>query len=556
MRFRFRLTGNELVFRIGRYINFALSSLPALLPLIFASVVVVTKIPIYNNIFGMPMSDSQGWFACIKSLAYFNQWDVQNMEWCNRRPYYPMLASIPYRISGNLEIYFLITSTVFGICIRVLQSELKNVFSNFFHFLFIAGLLCTWFIFGAVQILTEQYGIMLTTLTCAFFLRFLRTQKSKDLYVFAICLLIAQQIRPANSLLYLVPIILCLRYSKSGTVKSFVRLIFGIYVPILSLPLFIRDFSGQDSFMHGLNKWFTIYALQFGNIRWGDAYNAIPRTITSDIEQGAYLRDQVLSSIGTNPLAILSSVIQNLASLAIQPFANPKIFWWIPSIAILAIAILMFPRIIHFFAINRNEPLLSLMTLILILSEVIHVGMFYKSDFIRTLSTSYIFTGLLVFLVLDNIRFDKFANFVEAPLQLRHRTAYGKFIFFSFLPLFLVLMFVAHTPNRQLATPGFQTTSGECSTLISFEAQKSGLVQIEEIRDWSNKSLGAQGLFNEVGLKKITLFSVTALDSAKRPQTFAFYIPADVSKYRSRQVVVCIKPNPIVAGFSAARIEK
>jgi hypothetical protein len=320
--------------------------------------------------------------------------------------------------------------------------------------------------------------------------------------------------------------------------------LFFIYTLFFLLPRLIRNISGPDYFMHSSNKWFTIFGLQF-NTGWRDAYNFIPSAITSDVEQGEYVRGLVLNDLVKNPLQIPKSVLENLVQVLISVGDKmPGPSYLSGFIMILCLAFILWKSTV---CISRNRDFLipAITLLLLPIGELLFLGVFFRSEFIRTLSSSYIVSGGVLLLILSGVRFnDKNFDFeTRGQKRIRVQRSTISFTLIGLGSLLVLGTLLGRT--MQTTVPIWSKSShASCNTSIFFLNTPSPLVQIAK-SDWIRRNdLLPEGLRN-TSPSGSSLFSVTARNSSFEVHTFHFYLQMNSGfKGQNKQIHVCLVDDP------------
>ena len=361
--------------------------LSSFIPIIETIYLLSGRISFYTFLNGIPITDSKGWFGCIKSLAYTGSWPVESVDWCLRRPFYPLIASQIYKVMPGLDAYFIFCSTVFALILLFTVTQVRKVCGDLAGWVTIFGGSALWFVYGATQTLSEQVGITLGTLGLGYFMRYIRTHLNADLYLGSIFFLTAQLTRPGNVFSYMIPLLIVVLVGNQR-MRVLGRLIAFSYLPLVILVVMVRKFMGIPNFMHSGNTWATIYGLQFDNQSWAASYSILPKNISGEIEIWDFIKHRTLQDIVEHPLNIPKSILQNAWNIVDFGPLNLPIF--LISFAFFAYCI--------FFVYKNSILQVNLLILVIftLLSELLTYGISYNSEPIRTMSTSLIFSATII----------------------------------------------------------------------------------------------------------------------------------------------------------------
>lgn len=363
-----------------------------LIPIIETLYLLSGRLSFYTFLNGIPITDSKGWFGCIKSLAYTGSWPAESVDWCLRRPFYPIFASQIYKFMPSLDAYFIICSTAFTLILMFTVTQVRKIGGDLAGWVVILGSSALWFVYGATQTLSEQAGITLGTLGLGYFMRYLLTHQNINLYMGSIFFLTAQMTRPGNVFCYMFPVFLVVLFANQR-MKVLAQLIAVSYMPLAILVVTVRNYMGIPNFMHSGNTWATIYGLQFDNQSWAASYSILPKNVSGEIAIWSYIKDRTLQNIFEHPLNIPKSVLQNIWNIIDFGPLNLPIFLILVSVFSYS-----------FIYIYRKSILpgnLMVLVLFALISELLTFGVSYNSEPIRTMSTSLIFSTTLIVLPLS-----------------------------------------------------------------------------------------------------------------------------------------------------------
>ncbi len=448
--------------------------LSCFIPIIETLYLLSGRFSFYTFLNGIPITDSKGWFGCIKSLAYSGSWPVETVDWCLRRPFYPLIASQLYKIMPNLDAYFILCSTAFTLILLFTVAHVRKVCGDLAGWVVILGSSALWLVYGATQTLSEQVGIALGTLGLGFFMRYLWAQSNFDLYLGSFLFLTAQLTRPGNVFSYLIPILFVILFGKNKIIE-FTRLVATAYIPLGILVVTARNYMGISNFMHSGNTWATIYGLQFDNQSWAASYSILPKNVTGEIAIWDYIKDKTLEDIVAHPFNIPESILHNVSNIVDFGPLNLPLF---------LIFVAIFSYSILFVLKNSILPgkLLSLVILVL-LSELLTYGISYNSEPIRTMSTSLVFSAALVVLPLSAYFRYKWLSsktiFYPDKTQ-PHRTFQGRSILVTLSATF-ALALVFFTPQGPRNVYSESAKDDQCKFQIALNDYPSTFVQQQDI---------------------------------------------------------------------------
>lgn len=363
--------------------------LSSFVPIIETIYLLSGRFSFYTFLNGIPITDSKVWFGCIKSLAYTGSWPVESVDWCLRRPFYPLVASQIYKVMPGLDAYFIFCSTAFALILLFTVTQVRKVCGDLAGWVTILGSSALWFVYGATQTLSEQVGITLGTLGLGYFMRYIRAHNNPDLYLGSIFFLAAQLTRPGNVFSYMIPALILVLVGNQR-IRLLVRLIAFSYLPLVILVVTVRKFMGIPNFMHSGNTWATIYGLQFDNQSWAASYLILPKDISGEIPIWDYIKHRTLQDIAENPLNIPKSILHNAWNIVDFGPLNLPTF----------LVLFGFFAYCLFFVYKNSILQANLLILVIftLLSELLTYGISYNSEPIRTMSTTLIFSATIIVL--------------------------------------------------------------------------------------------------------------------------------------------------------------
>ncbi len=512
-----------------------LFSLGSLIPVIETLYLILSRSSFYIYLNGIPLNDSKVWYGCIKSLVLSNSWPVENVDWCLRRPFYPLIASQIYKLVPNLNIYFLVFSFLFSIILFFTIKELRRFAGDFAALI---GLLCAtllWLVYGATQTLSEQVGISLGTLSFCFFLRYVSSTQTHALYFGSVFLLIAQLTRPGNVFSYVIPFLLVVLYENRKFI-SLLRLIVVCYLPLVALVALIRKIFDIPNFMHSGNTWATIYGLQFGNQSWSASYSILPDGLTTEPEIWDYIREFTIEDIKSHPFNIIDSIFRNIFNIVNFGPLNLQIFVVLFSIFIFSLY--------HSYRLAILPLRLIFLIVFVSVTELLTYGLSYNSDPIRTMSTSLVLTCSLIAIPISAIL--RFYWLGSRTTVNSSRVVDLKR--FEISTLVMVSVFCTVGIFSSLSTPKspntFSATRGEnsCSQKIVLSDIPSKYVQHQNLTDIVGKH-GEWWISSINDLKSGSLLLVTSIDEDGSTHDTSIYL-ADVEVGElSRGDILCIQES-------------
>jgi hypothetical protein len=364
------------------------------LPIIESLYLILSRSSFYTYMNGIPVTDSKGWFGCIKSLAYTNSWPVESEDWCLRRPLYPLIASRVFRVVPNLDLFFISFSLIYSLTLYFTVKQVRKIGGDLSAWVAIFGAASLWFVYGATQTLSEQVGLILGTLGIAFFFKYLVNFEMKSLYFGTYFFCIAQSARPGNVFSYLFPILLILLIEQRKII-GILRLSLFCYLPLILSVFAIRRIFSIPNFMHSGNSWATIYGLQFDNQPWTASYEALPKGITGETQIWDYIKKVTLSDVKENPFNIPISILKN--SMNVVNFGPLNL---VSSSLILLVFVLSLVYVYKKAILPVN---LIVIVVVVPITELLTYGISYFSEPIRTMSTTLIFSAVLLSLPISSI---------------------------------------------------------------------------------------------------------------------------------------------------------
>ena len=376
----------------------------SLIPVFLTFFLIVNGYSVNLSMSGMQISDANGWNACIKSFAHFGKFPVGASDWCMRRPLFPIIAAFEFRIFDSTQVLLIFNSLVFGIVTAWSYSKFRKILPFVFSTSLLVYIWSYWAIFAATQTMTESFGITLGILSLGFISIFLRDIQFRYLAYCTYSLSLAIMIRPGNLLAVFVPIVFVSAPEFSNHRVKFSSILFAI----ATLPQFlVESFAkmiGLSNFLHGGNSWATFYGLANGNQDWTAAYK-IPKVAQaqSEIQMWEIVKTEAINVLRENPFDIIKNTFTNIAQLVFNhiPFFSPRSLPVTTPIKILnAILVTFLLVLLAKFLLNKSLPLVNRLGIFaFLITNVVFLGVIYKSDPFRTLSSTqsiFVFAWLYI----------------------------------------------------------------------------------------------------------------------------------------------------------------
>ena len=446
------------------------------IPLFETVYLLFARYSLYTYLNGIPLSDSKLWFGCIKALANFGSWPIESVDWCLRRPFYPLIASQIYKFMPNLDAYFLFCSMIFSLILLYAVFQVRRVCGDFAGWVLVIGASALWLVYGATQTLSEQVGISLGTLALGYFMRYLLTSKSLNLYLGSAFSLIAQSTRPGNVFIYLIPLLFVILFEHQK-VRVLARLLVYSYLPLFVLVVSVRKFLDIPNFMHSGNTWATVYGLQFGNQSWSSSYSILPSDVNGEIAIWSYIKNRTIQDILEHPLNIPKSILDNIQNIVdFGPLNLPTFFFLLT----------FFLYCIVYVYRNLIIPSSHLILVgFVLLAELVTYGISYYSDPIRTMSSSLMFSATLIVLPISALlRYKWLSSRTCFQRSLRMASQNLSYRYWATLTLFLFVMFLS--PFKSESSVNIFTSfvkNEKCDFQIVLNDLPSRYVQQQDLRN-------------------------------------------------------------------------
>jgi hypothetical protein len=515
----------------------------------------VFKIPFYDNAGGFQYKDAGAWANCTKALALTGSFLSDSGEWCLRRPLFPELISLLYRLENSIFFVSATLSIIFGASLLFLFSETKQFLSAFWRFQLCFVTLCYWFIFCCNQILTESLGIIFGVTALALLLKARTTSNIKYVYLSIVLFGILQQIRPGNLFLPLAPIVLLImgRF-KDKIVYVLIGFVF-FFSPYL-LTGVLRKLTALSNYANSGNAWASLYGLANNNSSWQEAYGVpgIPAGAT-DAQISEVVKGVTLDLIISSPFSIPRSILQNLTEMITTffPFISPISV----PLAVLAVGLNIMTLIflvikIRFKSSNQHYGKSDIYLIgFILISTVFFYSITWKSEPARALMPSISVTIFVFFYLcfgskVDPVEFDSTTNkkFQNLTLSIPKNALSA----LSLLLSVLVLSFTSHSlqPSRDLLN------SEKCSEgSFSFINSSLSITNVEEIKSLKLYSWGA----DVPKLDKGFLIQGLAINESK---TFAInsFFKSDQSTFEYQdKCFVFSEEGPNLGGFTDSGVK-
>lgn len=445
----------------------------ALAPVIETLFQLLFKNSIYMSMGGVAVSDSSAWLGCIKSLASGHQWPVDDRDWCMRRPLYPILCSIFFKIFPSINFYFIFISILCGVVLYKMIGTITCAYGKLCSTVVSISLLILWWEFAATQTMSEQFGLIFSLLSLNYFTKYTLSRRDRDLLYFSFFIFMAQLIRPGNFFFFIFPVLLLFLYSNSR-MKSFLSLIFGVLIPFLSIIFLIRKSWGISNFLNSGNSWATLYGLQHGNNSWGYLYSQIPSNLSSEGEIWGFARESTVASFVKNPFAIPKSMLSNIFDLFDYHHAT-----WI-ILATLAILFLATT-----FTALRNKILpfpIGWAIGFVLFTEILTYGFSAKADPIRTMSTSTIYLVLMLSMPMQMIIKKGYASH-SFDMTLLGKPSKPNDKVRNFIIIVVSFGLVLLPTNLEKSASVFsESKQSNCSYFVTIGSYPSSLIQAQNIK--------------------------------------------------------------------------
>ena len=303
-----------------------MSGLPFLLtPLILSATSIFYKIPFYDSVGGFQYKDAGAWSACIKALALKSEFLSGSGDWCLRRPLFPEIASLIYRVYNSMPFVNLVFALFFGVSLYALFVQISKLLPLLGSVIICSGTLFYWFIFCCAQVLTESLAISISVYGLVLFLKAKSSENFKYVYLSITLIGLSQQIRPGNIFLPLVPICLIFGINIKNRFAPILISLFFFLLPFLITAL-LRIILHKPEYSNAGNAWATLYGLANNNSSWQSAYTVagIPAGAT-DSQISEVIKAATLDSIQSNIFALPISIGKNLLDMLVFhfPFISP-----------------------------------------------------------------------------------------------------------------------------------------------------------------------------------------------------------------------------------------
>ncbi len=353
---------------------------------------IIKKSTIGLSMAGLPVSDASGWSACSKALGFFGVWPESDQRWCFRRPLYPAVNGIIFRILRSSELVMLTWSAIFCVLLYFLLREIKNTLGLIPAS--IVGILLgnLWLKYAATQVMSEQLGLTLGVFTAYLFLRYYVTKEFNSALLMVSVYSTSQVARPGNLVLIFVLVVFSFLTSKVFNIARFLFLSLSALLPFLIVKIFAQ-LHNLKNFMSSENSWATLYGLSKDNSSWNTAYTDF--RMSSLNEEGFWrsVKDASVRNILADPIEFIFRIIQN--SLQVVARVPSRISSTLSNNyldAIFAVASSFALLFILLWVVRKRDLRIMMTTFFLCLILVVELftyGIVLKSDAYRTMSTSF-----------------------------------------------------------------------------------------------------------------------------------------------------------------------
>jgi hypothetical protein len=252
-----------------------------------------------------------------------------------------------------------------------------------------------WLDKAATQFMSEHLGVIASVAGSAILCRGLTDRKSKYCLVGVFLISLAQVARPGNPIIPVALAVLVWSFFQF-TKSSLLSVAASLTLPYLLVIVFgiIKRYEGFGDFG---NSWSPLYGISAGNRDWSVVYSDFAGRYQTEKQLWELAKNQSIENIISSPIEFISYIIQNFLSYfnSLITFSIRKELSTENSTMILCTALLIF--LFNIRLILFRLPIFIFLNLILI-SEVFFIGVIYKSDPIRTLSSGFapLFVGTIL----------------------------------------------------------------------------------------------------------------------------------------------------------------
>ena len=372
-------------------------------PILFLVFKSTFRISNFDSLNNLPYKDAVNWSNCSKSLALLGDFPLGEAgSWCLRRPIFAEVSARIYSTTFSLFSLLMIYSIIFGVCLWW-NYKLVSGFATSLVGLFVSLIqLGYWCIFASGQMLSENLGIILGTISCGLLLKCFQANTLANIANTAFWISLCLVVRPSNLFLLLIPFFFLASKVYSIKLKSFGILIilFVEALPLL-IPKFLASRQGLTEYGNAGNTWSSLYGLANNNSTWNEAYSNLPPGL-SDSAYSKIIKERTLDLIGNNPLGMPTSVLKNLGKMFSDgfPFFLPiSINVGLVSLFLGILAsIFILATIFNYIKNSALELEIRIVGIFYIVSTLLFFAISWKSEPVRVLSPFLGFFFLMLIL--------------------------------------------------------------------------------------------------------------------------------------------------------------
>jgi hypothetical protein len=268
---------------------------------------------------------------------------------------------------------------------------------------------------------------------------------------------ISQQIRPGNLFLPLAPIILLFMACNRNKIASLLigfALFFSPYLFTWSIGAKL----GISNYANSGNAWASLYGLANNNSTWQAAYSVpgIPAGAT-DAQTSEVIQSATLDLIKTNPLAVPTSVLENMLEMITTyfPFISPMNvpYSFIAVILNVSLAIFTIFRVRNRLVLGSLSKEDFFLATYILISTFVSYAIAWKSEPSRALMPSITFTIFMLFFLLFGKQGNP-ANF-HPVLQPSHLRPFNSQVretipAIAVASLLFLTSYLSHNPLREM----------------------------------------------------------------------------------------------------------
>ena len=307
-----------------KYKYFAAHSLLFIL-YVYSNLLIIKNDVMGLNVNGLPISDSEGWSACIHSLAIYGELPSEQTVWCNRRPTYVFFGSLIWRLVGSDQRFFFAMNFLFFIILCAILITLKRLCFNYFvKFLALAtGSFVVWRLLGMTQFMSEQFGILLALSSVLFLLKYLVNHNFINLLLSSFFVVQAELARPGNIAIILLPLVFYVLSEARKIQKAKLAMLAILPIATFTLLKVTGKLLNYKAFMTDDYNWYGLYGLVHGNYDWTFVLSKYSNQGLTDTQIGKIAREQTISKFIDDPLQVIGYMLTNI---------HQSIFVWAPGV--------------------------------------------------------------------------------------------------------------------------------------------------------------------------------------------------------------------------------